>query len=102
MLHIDTVALLVDGVLDIGDTAGEVTGVVEIKVVRRCGEAGAVYMQTVTREDIDAVKEAFGIGAAAYGFDFVRAEHLLEDGAIGVLEVGVLKGNAGVVHIVCC
>ena len=40
-----------------------------------------------------------GIGAAAQGFDFVRAEYLLEDDAIGVLEVGVLKCDAGVVHV---
>jgi len=97
------VALLVDGILDIGDAAGEVAGVVEVEIVHRSGETVTVYMQTVVREDIDTVEEAFGIGAARYALDVVGAEHLLEDGAIGVLEVGVLKCDAGVVvHIVCC
>ena len=96
----------VDGVLDIGEAAGKVVGVVEVKVVKlytiaedREGEVGV--------ED-NFVKEPLGtrgasVGSEADGADLIVDERLADEFAIEVLgggfEIGV---DVGVVHIVCC
>lgn len=91
MLRFTGTLLHIDLILDIGKTAGEIAGEVEIEVIKARAHAMAIHTQGAICIHIDAIKELLlNLGDADDGFDVVFNENLLNELAVKILGIHII------------